>query len=410
MKILQISKFFPPAKGGIESVTFELAEGFSRQGVCGDVLCFNSSGAGRSERSGSGYEVVRVGSWGMLMSTPLAPALILQTLRRRSAYDVIHVHMPNPMAALAIWIARPKAQIVVHWHSDVVRQQRGLKFYKPLQDWLLKRADAIVATSEIYAQASACLSAFHGKTEIIPLGIGDPVLTLDIDRSRRLRERYAGKKVIFALGRMTYYKGFDVLVKAARLLPADSLVVIAGGGALLSSLRAQARRLGVADRVQFLGNIDEADKLAYLQMADVFCMPSVARSEAYGLAMVEAMAMGKPIVSTDISGSGASWINQSGVTGLTVPVGDPEQLARAIAKLLADPASAARMGRAARQRYVDELQADKMMDSIFLLYRRLLSGFVSTGFVPTIRSAGLERTPGRRDASADATTPTEKNP
>ena len=143
------------------------------------------------------------------------------------------------MAALALRLVQPRALVVVHWHSDIVRQRMSRRLYEPLQRWMLDRADAIVATSENYAGSSPVLQRWRSKVTVIPIGIGDGSGRSSGKRVAALRTFHSGKKIVFALGRMTYYKGFDALIDAAALLPDDCVVVIAGGGALLDRFRAR---------------------------------------------------------------------------------------------------------------------------------------------------------------------------
>jgi len=371
MKVLQISKFYRPVMGGIESVAWELAEGLNRCGVGTDVLCSNQRLATTRERFPGGYEVLRAASWGMLLSTSMAPAMIRHLRRIRGAYDVVHVHMPDPMAALAVWAARPAARVVVHWHSDVIRQRLALKLYEPLQHWLLGRADAIVATSEAYAQSSTLLQAWRGKVNVIPIGISDNRSLACSEKAAAIRQRFRRRKIVFSLGRMTYYKGFDVLIEAAAALPDDSVVVIGGDGELLDHYRTMVARRGLAGKVHLLGHINDDDLPSHFEACDVFCMPSTVRAEAYGVAMVEAMVMGKPIVATDIGGSGVPWVNVDGLTGFNVPVGQVEPLANALVRLLDDKPLRTRLGEAARRRYLQEFNAELMTRKTIDLYGRL---------------------------------------
>lgn len=371
MRLLQISKFFPPEHGGIEACARELAEGFSAAGIANDVLCCARGRATLRERAAAGYGVVRAGSLGLLHSTSMAPALIAETRRAAGDYDVLHVHMPDPMAALAVWRARPRGKLVLHWHSDVVRQRLALKLYGPLQRWLLARADAIVATSEPYAAASRALAPWRDKLAVIPVGIGDNAARLRTDRVAALKACHAGKKIVFALGRMASYKGFDVLIEAAARLSDDRVVLIGGAGPLLDRYRAQVDRLGLAERVRLLGPMTDDDLITHLHGADVFCLPSITRAEAFGVAMLEAMAAGRPVVASDIPGSGVPWVNQDGVTGFNVRLGDAPALAQAIERVLGDDALAARMGAASRQRYRSEFTAAAMTRRFIDLYGRL---------------------------------------
>lgn len=372
MKVLQVSKFYPPVMGGIESVAWELTEGLNRAGLRADVLCSNQGPHTLRETVPGGYEVTRAASWGMLLSTSMAPAMVRHLHRLAGDHDVIHLHMPDPMAALALLAARPRARVVVHWHSDVIRQRWALKVYEPLQRWVLRRADAIIATSAPYAAASAALQPWRHKVAVIPIGISDNRPQACDMKAAEIRRGFRGRRIVFALGRMTYYKGFDVLIDAAQALPDDSVVMIGGDGELLETYKSLAARRGLAGKVHFLGHIDDHELASHFDACDVFCMSSTLRAEAYGVAMLEAMVMGKPVVATDIEGSGVPWVNVHGTTGLNVPAGDAPALAGALCRLLDDEPLRQRMGEAARRRYELEFDAARMTARTLELYRRLL--------------------------------------
>jgi glycosyltransferase involved in cell wall biosynthesis len=373
MKVLQLSKFFPPVWGGIEATAWELSEGLAREGVCADVLCAHQQLRSTDETTPAGYRVCRAGSLGMLLSTSLSPAMPLMLRGMAACRDLLHVHMPDPMAACAVWLARPRCRLVLHWHSDVVRQRLAMHLYEPLQRWMLARADAIIATSAAYADASRPLRPWRHKVEIIPIGISDNQHFASAETAAAIRLRYGGRKLVFALGRMTYYKGFDVLIEAAVSLPEDCAVLIGGEGDLIDRLRSQIAARGLAGKVHLLGAVADENLPSYFEACDVFCLPSTARSEAYGVAIVEAMLMGRPIVATEIDGSGVPWVNLDGRTGLNVPVGQPAPLARALTRLLDDQSLRRRLGAAARQRYEREFDARLMTQRTLSLYQRLLS-------------------------------------
>ena len=371
MKVLQLAKFYPPECGGIESVVRELTEGLNRIGCPTDVLCAHRERRSVDESGPGAFRIVRAGSYGMLLSTSLAPSLIGWTQRMAPAYDIVHVHMPNPLAALALWRARPRARIVVHWHSDVISQRLVLKVYEPLQRWLLARADAVVVTSQAYADASGALRPWRDKLTVVPLGISDNQGWTDPDRVAALRLAWSGRKIIFALGRMAPYKGFDVLIEAAAQLPDDAVVLVGGTGPCLRRHRDHVARLGLGNKVHFLGPIPDDDLTTYHQAAHVFCMPSLTRAEAFGVAQLEAMSAGRPVVCSAVDGSGLSWVNLDGVTGLTVTPGSPAELAVALHQLLAEPALAARLGAAARHRFLTGFTAAAMVDRTAALYERV---------------------------------------
>jgi glycosyltransferase involved in cell wall biosynthesis len=384
MKVLQISKFYPPVWGGIETAAWELSEGLARAGVVADVLCSNQQRATKVSDFEAGYRVVRAGTLGTVLSTTMAPPMVQHLRHLSRARDILHVHMPDPMAAAAVWLTRPAMPVVLHWHSDVIRQRRAMVLYEPLQTWLLARADAIIATSEAYAEASRPLQPWRDKVKVIPIGISDSRVRAGSQGAAAIRQRFGGRRLVFALGRMTYYKGFDVLIDAAASLPEDCAVLIGGAGDGLRKLEAQVVARGLAGKVRLLGSVTEESLPSYFEACDVFCLPSIARSEAYGVAMVEAMLMGKPIVATDIQGSGVPWVNQNGRTGINTPVGNAAELAQALRRLLDDEPMRRRLGEAARGRYLSEFTADLMTERTLSLYRRLLS---ARSAVPSARPA-----------------------
>jgi rhamnosyl/mannosyltransferase len=372
MKVLQLCKFYAPDHGGIESVARDLSTGFVRHGCAVEVLCADKRWRHSDEHDAAGVRITRAASLGMLLSTSMAPGLPWLLWRRRRHADVIHVHMPDPLAALAVWLARPRGALVLHWHSDVVRQRVARHLYWPLERWLLRRADAVIATSQAYADSSPMLRTVRDKVVVIPIGAHAPE-AVDPQLVDRLRQRYGERPVVFSLGRMTHYKGWNVLVEAVRYLPPEVLLVIGGGGPDLPRYRALAEAAGVADRVRFVGPLTAASVEAHFAIATVFCMASTLRAEAFGVAVLEAMARGLPVVATDIPGSGLGWLQQHGVTGLQVPPRDAAALAAALRQLLDDPALRARCGAAGRTRWATLFTAETMADQTVALYRRLLT-------------------------------------
>ena len=146
-----------------------------------------------------------------------------------------------------------------------------------------------------------------------------------------------------------------------------------------ASLQVEIDALGLSERVRLLGNIAADDLGAYYTLADVFCLPSVARSEAFGVVLLEAMAHGKPIVATRIPGSGVSWVNADGATGLNVEPGNPAELARALLQVLGDTGKALEYGRQGRARFQSLFTSDIMVRQVLDIYSSL---------APAARSGG----------------------
>lgn len=370
MRVLQLSKFYPPFRGGIETTVHELTAGLVQAGTDVEVLCCGTS-LGTQRDEFPGYGVTRASSWGRLLSTSMAPALIGEVRRRRFSQDVVHVHMPDPMAALALYLGRPDSRIVVHWHSDVIRQQISLKLYEPLQTWLLDRADAIIVTTQAYADASRPLQPWRHKLHVIPIGIRDYSGGANPLRLSAVQRALRGRRAVVAVGRLAPYKGFDVLIDAARELPDDHAVFLIGEGDSRADLQRRIAQRGLRHKVLLTGELDTEDVHAHLAACDVFCMPSISRAESFGLAMVEAMSFGKPVVASDIPGSGVPQVNLDGVTGFNTPTGDTSALAAGLLRVTSQPSIASTFGRAARERFLAEYTADSMTRRTLALYEKM---------------------------------------
>ncbi len=368
MRILQFGKFYPPDYGGIQSAMYDITEELNNRGIGCDVLCSNTKRRYKEEEI-SGYRVYRTRTLGIVASTSISPQMVLKLKQISQNYDIIHIHQPDPMANLALFLDNPKKQkIVLHWHSDIIKQKFLSKLFGPFIFWLLNRADVIIATSPPYIDSSPFLSKYKDKTEVVPRGIRP--LKYDYEKVQKIKNQYLGKKIIFSLGRFVYYKGIEYLVKSAEFLDNNCVILIGGSGPDDEKLRNLAKNYG--DKVCFLGVIPQDDLGSYYKACDVFCLPSVERSEAFGLVMVEAMSFSKPIVATKIYGSGVSWVNQDMVTGLNVEPNNPKQLANALAYILNNDEVYRKFSENAYQRFYKEFRIEREIDRLVEIYNRLL--------------------------------------
>ncbi len=370
MKILQIGKFFPPEDGGIEQVTFNLSEGLSAQGIQSDVLCFTRKESSTETRNG--YSVFRHHGQIEFLSTPASIPFMCDFKQKIASYDILHLHCPNPWPTFQLLLSRPKIPTVVHWHGDIVRYGLLATGYRQIENNLLKYASSIIATSQKYAEASLLLQPFLEKTSIVPIGIDHESLTPDASVVNTIQHRYGRKKIVFSLGRLIYYKGFDVLVRAAAHLPDDHIVLIGGTGPLQAELNHQIQELGLADKVKLLGKVPTEELASYYSACTLFCLPSVERSEAFGVVLLEAMALGKPIVASAIPGSAVDWVNQDGITGLNVTPRSPLKLAAAIQKITGDPSLAKQYSQGSRDRMNTLFTRKKMVGDVIRIYQNIL--------------------------------------
>jgi len=258
---------------------------------------------------------------------------------------------------------------VLTYHSDVVRQARILRFYRPLQRRVLQAAERILVATPNYLESSPTLQPFREKCRIVPYGIDRrPFLTALPEAGQALRARYGGGPLLLFVGVLRYYKGLQYLLQAMPQVPGRLLLV--GEGPMGAALRAQAQDLGLAERVVFVGRVTDEDLPAYYRAADLFILPASERSEAFGLVLVEAMTSGLPVISTEL-GTGTSYVNQDGASGLVVPPKDPAALARAINRLLDDASLRARLAQGALARSA-LFSAERMVAAIEAIYAELL--------------------------------------
>lgn len=360
MRVLHVYKdFFPPVPGGMERHIALMCR-FQRQWAEVKALTCSRSWRTRTiERDGT--PVVEAGEFGRLQSAPISPRFPL--LLRSQGADVIVVHMPNPTAEVAWLLARPKATLVVRYHSDVVRQAAAMRLYGPVQMNFLRKADIILPTSEQYLDTSATLEPVRDRCKVVPLGIlPEEFAQPDPEAVAGLRGRYGGDFVLFS-GRHRYYKGLEYLVRAAARI--DAPVVIAGDGPERQKCQALAKELRVG--IHFPGALSHEDLVNHLHGCSVFAFPSVARSEAFGISILEAHACGKPVVATRL-GTGTEFANIHGETGLNVPPKDDAALAEAINALLHDPPKRESMGLAAKARVERDFRAEDVAKQEYELY------------------------------------------
>jgi rhamnosyl/mannosyltransferase len=362
LRILQVGKFYPPHMGGIET---------HLQALCGalrnhaDVRVIVSSEDRQTvEETIDSVPVARLSTWLSAFSTSISPAMVSRI--RHSDADLVHIHLPNPAAVMAYLASGHRGRLIVTYHSDTVKQKILGRMFEPLLNAALRRSAAIIATSPNYVGTSVVLQAFRDRCHVIPYGIDTAQFEQCAPEAvRSVRERY-GQRLIVSVGRLVYYKGFDVLIRAMASVRAK--LVIVGDGPLRAELETLAAQMGVTDKVVFAGEINNAGVTPYYHAADLFALASVARSEAFGIVQIEAMAAGLPVVNTALD-SGVPFVSLDGVTGLTVPPGEPQALAAAMNRLLDDDALRHSLGQAGVRRARQEFSLDIMLGRTLELYQ-----------------------------------------
>lgn len=362
VKILQLGKFYP-IRGGVEKVMWDLSAGLCGKGVHCDMLCAT---LGKPEtipfRGDGGGSCICVRAFTKAAATMISPAMVLWLLRHRREYDIVHVHHPDPMACLALWLSGYKGTVILHWHSDILKQKGLLKLYMPLQNWLIRRADRIVGTTPVYVAQSPHLVSAQEKVTYLPIGIKDDMAAPCPACAE------SGTKEVFALGRLVEYKGFRYLVEAAKWLPDGYRVVIGGEGPLREELEGIIASESLEGRVKLEGRLSDEAAREHFNSCAVFVLPSIMKTEAFGIVQLEAMSCSRPVVATTIEGSGTHWVNKHGVSGLNVPPEDASALAAAIQDICEDRGRHAAFCSGARRRYEELFTYDRMIEGALGIY------------------------------------------
>ena len=376
LRVCHLGKYYPPAPGGIETHTRTLALAQAELGAHVQVFCVNHASSTTVVEQDGPVEVTRFGRRASAAKLDFCPDLAAK-LRHVDA-DILHMQVPNPTMILALLRASPGKPVVVSYQSDVIRQKLRALLFHPLERLAYRQVRAILSASPTYPGGSSFLRRYRDRVHVLPMGIDlDPYLepsAIDRARAEEIRAKYASAGPIWlCAGRMVYYKGFINAIRALTYIEGTLLLI--GDGPDGPMLQAEAKRLGVSDRVVFVGTLPHyLDVAPYYRAADAFWFPSNARSEAFGLVQVEAMASGCPVINTHIPHSGVSWVSSHDETGLTVAMNDPLALANAARRLLREPDLRERLTTSARQRASAEFDHRVMAERSLAIYRAVLTG------------------------------------
>ena len=366
MKVLHLGKFCPPTEGGIETFSYDLIEKLNSIGIKADLLCFGNQTINSRYRNFN-YYACKMNM--RLNSAPISLEFIKKFLDIEANYDIIHIHSPNPLAEILSIYSRRK--VIIHWHSDIVKQKLLYSFYKPIQKKALQKAEKIIVTSPQYLNTSEQLKDYKQKATIVQLALNTKRLDINDESKNEIKKVLNimnNKKIVLAIGRLVEYKGFEYLIKASKYLNDDLIVIIIGGGPLYYQLRKKINNEKLNDRVFLLGRVNNVS--SYMKYCDLFCLPSISRNEAFGLVLVEALYFGKPLVTTNVEGSGMNYVNINDETGLIVPPKNSKALADAINKIFADENRYKKLKENAFKRF-KEFDIDSVTDKIINIYNNI---------------------------------------
>jgi len=373
MKALHFGRFYSSYFGGLERHVALLLSGLAKRMYVDNIVAADRW-RGDVVR-GDGYDVYRVGSFGVLAGIAMSPTmpLVARKLWQKHRYDVVHLHLPDPLADVCTYALPKSVRLVLSWHSDIVRQQQLFQLYRPLLDRLIARADAVIGATPKHFSSSRQLSQkWARKYCVVPYGIDYDVLWRPayIERAAEIRRGVGGRKVIFAVGRHVYYKGFEYLIHAMRSVE-NAVLILGGSGPLFERNRLLIKEQGLDRRIVLTGRLNDDELRSHYHACDVFCMPSVEPSEAFGIVQLEAMGCKKPVVCCELN-NGVTYVNRHGQTGWVVPPRNSEALASALNGLLSDESMRRALGEAGFNRARENFSIDSMCQGTYKVYESIL--------------------------------------
>lgn len=374
MKIIQTNKAYYPKVGGIETTITILSEGLVKK-FNADVsvlVCNEKTTLKTKHKKINNVNVHYLATYGFIASLPISPSYFYSLSKLNG--DILHIHEPFPLADLSIAliskIKKNFSHIVISWHSDIIRQKWVLSFYRKYIYNLLELTDKIIVSNPKLIDNSEFLPSYRNKCQVIPIGVNLDWTNKPFGEKKFNFNHRSNSISLLFVGRLVYYKGIEYLLEAMKLIP-DATLTIIGSGKLKNKIIAQINELKLNGRAVVIPEIDEETLHSYYKSCDILILPSIEKSETYGIVQIEAMACGKPIICTEL-GTGTTFINQNNITGLVVPPRDSKALSDAINKLSNDKILRLELGSHAKIRALEEFKSDTMVERVYQLYRDLL--------------------------------------
>ena len=384
MKILHIGKYYAPFSGGIENTMRDL---MSTQNSCGHQVSAVVHQHSASEKSAhevdNGMSIYRMSIQSIVLFVPISVFAYfwLRKALNKENPEILHLHKPN---ATCFWLlflpSARKLPWIVHWHSDVIgeRPDRRVKilypFYRVFEQWLLRRAAKVIVTSPNYLMSSTPLTKWRDKCEIVPLGVNirsDASASNDVEEEKKSSELQ-----VLCIGRLTYYKGHKYLIESISKAKEEGIVIhldLVGDGDLKSICEQQVNDLNVQELVTFHGSVDQNCLNQLMARSHVVCLPSIERTEAFGLVLLEAMRAKKPCIVTNVPGSGLSFVVDHLKTGLVVEHSNAEALAEAFIHCTCHPHHLKDWGDSGYQKVETQFSLESIAKQIDKIYQEVLA-------------------------------------
>lgn len=366
-KILQIGKFFPPYSGGMETVLKNVCDSIYKH--CDlNVIVANTSF--KTAQEFFPYSITRVASIANIYSLSLCPTFPFWINKIKS--DIVHIHLPNPLAELSFLVSNHQGKLIAHFHSDIVRQKNIMILYEKILLKFLDKCDKIIVPTPYHISSSKYINRYRDKCIIIPYGININEYLLknkkEFENAEQLKNK--NKPILLFVGRLVYYKGIQYLIEAMKNI--DAILYIVGTGPLEKDMKNLSKKNGLDKKVIFVGHASDREVVTYFNACDIFIFPSVEKSEMFGVVQLEAMACRKPVISTELL-TGVSWVNQHSKTGIVVEPKNSAELSAAIIYLIDNPAIRTQMGAEGRKRVESLFTVEIMKEKILNLYNELLT-------------------------------------
>jgi rhamnosyl/mannosyltransferase len=383
-RIIHLSKYYPPDRGGIETHVQTLAQSQAALGVEVDVICVNAADqkgnlANRTHTIHEWDGNVKVTRVGRLLSLarfdfcPELPQKLFQIIQLQQPNTLLHLHTPNPTMLMGLTIFSKNIPLVITHHSDVIKQ-RILKYgLRPFEHIVYSKSSQVLTTSFPYIEGSRFLRFYRNKLNYLPLGLDTYKYNCPSEKaiafSYSLKDKYPSP-IWLAVGRLVYYKALHIAIEALTMV--EGTLIIIGVGSLEKELKTLAKKLGVYQRIVWLGRVSEDELVGAYHAATSLWFPSNVRSEGFGLVQVEAMASGCPVINANIPCSGVPWVSRHEQEGLTVPINDPIALAEAAKRILYEPGLRTRLVNSSRIR-ADYFNHKTMAQRSFDFYDQVLN-------------------------------------
>lgn len=363
MKILQINKRYWDHIGGIETVLHNATEELAKLGHENVVLTVNEHSAD-VELSTSQAKIIKAGQLTNLFGMPISWRFFSYAQQLFRGVDLVILHHPFPLGFLVYSLFGHNVPLVIWYHSDIVRQKWLAKLLQPLFSFSLRQAQAIIVSNQSVWQSSQLLQPFQAKLVVIPYMVDTVVVSEEAISS--IKQQYQ-LPIILSVGRLVYYKGFEYLIRAMQDLPAQLLII--GSGALKTELREliaslQLRNVTILDHVE--------DLSPYYHACQMFVLPSVENSEAFGIVQIEAMLAGKPVINTNLP-TAVPTVSIHRQTGLTVEPRNVNELRQAMKLLLTDAALREWYGAAGQQRAQQNYSRANFSDNLARLLKQIVN-------------------------------------